>query len=155
MGLVGLNPVRFPYKRHDDYHSDDPGCLDKDIDGMSESLMKFGKICADKCRPGCESVPSTKSLLRFSFFFIEEIRSPKVKSNFVLSDKDIHYNAKDLVSLVWVQAHAGNPSNELADHFAKTASSCGVEMSLPAPYSYAKNQKVYEVAKEEICYLRR
>ncbi|GBM39359.1 hypothetical protein AVEN_119028-1 [Araneus ventricosus] len=49
---------------------------------------------------------------------IEAIRSPKVKSNFVLSVKDNLYNAKDLVSLVWVKAHAGNPGNELA-HFEK------------------------------------
>ncbi|CAL1262361.1 unnamed protein product, partial [Larinioides sclopetarius] len=34
----------------------DTGCTDfvcsngyKDVDGMSESLIKFGKICADKC----------------------------------------------------------------------------------------------------------
>ncbi|GBM33491.1 hypothetical protein AVEN_272991-1 [Araneus ventricosus] len=52
--------------------------------------------------------------------------------------KDNLYNAKDLVSLVWVKAHAGNPGNELADHFAKIASSCGVDMSIPAPYSYVK-----------------
>ncbi|GBM16287.1 hypothetical protein AVEN_210664-1 [Araneus ventricosus] len=56
---------------------------------------------------------------------IEAIRRPKVKSNFALSVKDNLYNAKDLVSLVWVKAHAGNPGNELADHFAKIASSCG------------------------------
>ncbi|KAF8792420.1 Degenerin mec-4 like protein [Argiope bruennichi] len=37
------------------------GCKDfvcssgyKDVDGMSESLTKFGKICAEKCRPGCD-----------------------------------------------------------------------------------------------------
>ncbi|GBM46751.1 hypothetical protein AVEN_31375-1 [Araneus ventricosus] len=69
---------------------------------------------------------------------IEAIRSPKVKSNFVLSVKDNLYNAKDLVSLVWVKADAGNPGNELADHFAKIASSCGANMSIPAPYSYVK-----------------
>ncbi|GBM38490.1 hypothetical protein AVEN_24585-1 [Araneus ventricosus] len=57
--------------------------------------------------------------------FIEAIRSPKAKSNFVLSVKDNLYNAKDLVSLVWVKVHAGNPGNQLADHFAKIASSCG------------------------------
>ncbi|GBM75945.1 hypothetical protein AVEN_125350-1 [Araneus ventricosus] len=44
---------------------------------------------------------------------IGAIRSPKVKYNFVLSVKDNLYNAKDLVSLVWVKAHAGNPGNEL------------------------------------------
>ncbi|GBM07150.1 hypothetical protein AVEN_15407-1 [Araneus ventricosus] len=69
---------------------------------------------------------------------IEAIRSPKVKSNFVLSVKDNRYNAKDLVSHVWVEAHAGNPGNELSDHFAKIASSCGADMSIPAPYSYVK-----------------
>ncbi|GBM39810.1 hypothetical protein AVEN_45774-1 [Araneus ventricosus] len=69
---------------------------------------------------------------------IEAIRSPKVKSNFVLSVKDNQYNPKDLVSLVWVKAHAGNPGNELADHFGKIASSCGAYMSIPAPYSYVK-----------------
>ncbi|GBN62476.1 hypothetical protein AVEN_68598-1 [Araneus ventricosus] len=69
---------------------------------------------------------------------IEAIRSPKVKSNFVLSVKDNLYNAKDLVNLVWVKAYTGNPGNELADHFAKIASSCGADMSIPAPYSYVK-----------------
>ncbi|PRD23556.1 UNVERIFIED_CONTAM: Amiloride-sensitive sodium channel subunit alpha [Trichonephila clavipes] len=29
-------------------------CSDKDINNMSLSLVKFGKICADKCRPGCD-----------------------------------------------------------------------------------------------------
>ncbi|GBM91368.1 hypothetical protein AVEN_201343-1 [Araneus ventricosus] len=70
-----------------------------------------------------------------SKFSIEAIRSPKVKSNFVLSVKDNLYNAKDLVCLVWVNAHAGDPGNELADHFAKIASSCGADISIPAPYS--------------------
>ncbi|GBM35649.1 hypothetical protein AVEN_244533-1 [Araneus ventricosus] len=55
-----------------------------------------------------------------------------------IGDKDNLYNAKDLVSLVWVKAHAGNPGNELADHFEKIASSCGADMSIPAPYSYVK-----------------
>ncbi|GBO13821.1 hypothetical protein AVEN_236087-1 [Araneus ventricosus] len=68
--------------------------------------------------------------------YIEEIRSSKIKSNFVLSVKDNLYNAKDLVSLVWVKAHACNLGNELADHFAKIASSCGADMS--TPYSYIK-----------------
>ncbi|GBN09324.1 hypothetical protein AVEN_88038-1 [Araneus ventricosus] len=54
------------------------------------------------------------------------------------SSLDNLYNAKDLVILVWVKAHAGNPGNELADHFAKIASSCGADMSIPAPYSYVK-----------------
>ncbi|GBO31334.1 hypothetical protein AVEN_218050-1 [Araneus ventricosus] len=62
----------------------------------------------------------------------EAIKSPEVKSNFVLSIKDNLYNAKDLVSFVWVKVHAGNRDNELADHFAKIASSCGTEMSIPA-----------------------
>ncbi|GBN87260.1 hypothetical protein AVEN_149316-1 [Araneus ventricosus] len=69
---------------------------------------------------------------------IEAIRSPKVKSNSVLSIKDNLHSAKDLVSLVGVKAHAGNPGNELADHFTKIASSCGADMSIPAPYSYVK-----------------
>ncbi|GBN04328.1 hypothetical protein AVEN_49199-1 [Araneus ventricosus] len=70
--------------------------------------------------------------------YIEAIRSPEVKSNFVLSVKDNLYNTKDLVTLVWVKAHAGNPGNELADHFAKIASSCGAYMSIRAPYYYVK-----------------
>ncbi|GBL81551.1 hypothetical protein AVEN_147047-1, partial [Araneus ventricosus] len=53
--------------------------------------------------------------------------------------KDNLYNAKDLVSLVSVKAHADNPGNELADHFAKIASSCGADMSIPTPYSYVKS----------------
>ncbi|GBN08394.1 hypothetical protein AVEN_84222-1 [Araneus ventricosus] len=68
---------------------------------------------------------------------IEAIRNPKVKSNFVLFKDNLH-NAKDLVSLVWVKAHGGNPGNKLADHFAKISSSCGADMSIPAPYSYVK-----------------
>ncbi|GBM33899.1 hypothetical protein AVEN_74639-1 [Araneus ventricosus] len=63
---------------------------------------------------------------------LKRYRSPKVKSNFVLSVKDNLYNAKDLVSLVC------NPGNELADHFAKISSSCGADMSIPVPYSYVK-----------------
>ncbi|GBM23130.1 hypothetical protein AVEN_150543-1 [Araneus ventricosus] len=59
---------------------------------------------------------------------IEVIRSPKIKSNFVLSVKDNPYNAKNLVSIFWVKAHTGNPGNELADHFAKIASSCGADI---------------------------
>ncbi|GBL94100.1 hypothetical protein AVEN_185056-1 [Araneus ventricosus] len=69
---------------------------------------------------------------------IEAIRSTKVKYNFVLSVKDNLYNAKDLVSLVWVKDHAGNPGNEQADHFAKIASSCGADMPIPVLYSYVK-----------------
>ncbi|GBL87712.1 hypothetical protein AVEN_81331-1 [Araneus ventricosus] len=56
--------------------------------------------------------------------------------------KDNLYNAKDLVSLFSVKTHAGNPDNELVDHFAKIASSCGADMSIPAPYSYVK--RVYK-----------
>ncbi|GBN34382.1 hypothetical protein AVEN_20639-1 [Araneus ventricosus] len=43
---------------------------------------------------------------------IEAIRSPKVKSNFLLSVKDHLYNSKDLFSLVWVKAHAGYAGND-------------------------------------------
>ncbi|GBO22970.1 hypothetical protein AVEN_107759-1 [Araneus ventricosus] len=69
---------------------------------------------------------------------IEAIRRPKIKSNFVLSVKDNLYNANDLISLVWVKDHAGNPRIELADHIARIASSFGADMSIPAPYSYVK-----------------
>ncbi|GBN60925.1 hypothetical protein AVEN_245737-1 [Araneus ventricosus] len=69
---------------------------------------------------------------------LKRLEAPEVKSNFVLSVKDNLYNAKDLVSLVWMKAHVGNPGNELADHFAKIDSSCGADMSIPAPYSYVK-----------------
>ncbi|GBN27438.1 hypothetical protein AVEN_131175-1 [Araneus ventricosus] len=70
---------------------------------------------------------------------IEAIRRPKVKSNFVLSAKDNLCNAKDLISIVWMKAHAGNPGNKLADHLAKITSSCGPYMSISAPYSYVLN----------------
>ncbi|GBL89190.1 hypothetical protein AVEN_255299-1 [Araneus ventricosus] len=80
--------------------------------------------------------------------YIEAIRSPKVKYNFVLSIKDNVYNAKDLVSLVCVNAHAGNPDNDLADHFAKIASCCGADMSIPAPYLYLLHIRKKRVCKE-------
>ncbi|GBL76038.1 hypothetical protein AVEN_234350-1 [Araneus ventricosus] len=69
---------------------------------------------------------------------IEALRSANIKSNFVFSVKEHLYKAKDLVSLAWVKAHAGNPGNELADHFAKIASFCGTEMYIPAPYLFVK-----------------
>ncbi|GBM93191.1 hypothetical protein AVEN_93748-1 [Araneus ventricosus] len=69
---------------------------------------------------------------------LKRLEAPKSNLIFLLSVKDNLYNAKDLVSLVWVKAHACNPGNELADQFAKIASSCGADMSIPAPYSYVK-----------------
>ncbi|GBN85146.1 hypothetical protein AVEN_241340-1 [Araneus ventricosus] len=69
---------------------------------------------------------------------IEALKSANIKSNFVLSVKEHLYNAKDLVSLVWVKAHAGSPGNELADHIAKIASFWGTETYIPAPYSFVK-----------------
>ncbi|GBO13412.1 hypothetical protein AVEN_228734-1 [Araneus ventricosus] len=72
---------------------------------------------------------------------LKQLEAPK--SNLILYYQlDNLYNSKDLVSLVWVKTHAGNPSNELADHFTKIASACGADMSIPAPYSYVK--RVYK-----------
>ncbi|GBM02442.1 hypothetical protein AVEN_76493-1 [Araneus ventricosus] len=90
--------------------------------------------------PKCQFTVERRQQLRSKFFLIASplMKRLEVSSNFVLSVKDNLYNAKDLVSLVWVQAHAGNPGNELADHFAKIASSCGDYMPIPAPYSCVK-----------------
>ncbi|GBN06527.1 hypothetical protein AVEN_201978-1 [Araneus ventricosus] len=68
----------------------------------------------------------------------EALRSANIKSNFVLSAKEHLYKAKHLASLVWVKEHAGNPGNELADHFARISTFCGTEIYIPAPYSFVK-----------------
>ncbi|GBL91005.1 hypothetical protein AVEN_184397-1 [Araneus ventricosus] len=50
------------------------------------------------------------------------------------------------IGLLWVKAHAGNPGNELADHYDKLATIQGVEMHLPTPYSCLK----YRISKNLI-----
>ncbi|GBN41351.1 hypothetical protein AVEN_175788-1 [Araneus ventricosus] len=64
---------------------------------------------------------------------IVSLRSANITSNFVPSVKEHLYKAKDLVSLTWVKAHAGNQSNKLADRLAKIASFCATEMYIPSP----------------------
>ncbi|GBN73187.1 hypothetical protein AVEN_236878-1 [Araneus ventricosus] len=86
-----------------------------------------------------ENVKDRVSLDLFFKFFVDSVSECAYKSyRNKTKVTDNLYNAKDLVSLVWVKAHAGNPGNELGDHFAKIASSCGADMSIPAPYSYVK-----------------
>ncbi|GBM19725.1 hypothetical protein AVEN_85-1, partial [Araneus ventricosus] len=42
--------------------------------------------------------------------------------------------------LVWVKAQAGIPGNELADQYAKIATTDGQELNIPAPYTYVKRK---------------
>ncbi|GBO05511.1 hypothetical protein AVEN_143510-1 [Araneus ventricosus] len=42
--------------------------------------------------------------------------------------------------LVWVKAHARIPGNELADQYAKIATTDGQELNIPAPYTYVKRK---------------
>ncbi|GBL75870.1 hypothetical protein AVEN_234218-1 [Araneus ventricosus] len=52
---------------------------------------------------------------------IETLRSTRPRSAFVISVKKNFYLAGDLVGLDWVQAHVGDPDNELSDRLAKLA----------------------------------
>ncbi|GBN36752.1 hypothetical protein AVEN_29508-1 [Araneus ventricosus] len=73
-----------------------------------------------------------------SQFSIEAIKSVEPKSEFVKKIKEKIYGSRRLVSLTWVKAHAGNPSNERADRQAKLVTTMGQYLDLPVPYSYAK-----------------
>ncbi|GBN57425.1 hypothetical protein AVEN_10584-1 [Araneus ventricosus] len=42
--------------------------------------------------------------------------------------------------LSWVKADAGIPSNELADQYAKIATTDGQELNIPAPYTYVERK---------------
>ncbi|GBM33341.1 hypothetical protein AVEN_194947-1 [Araneus ventricosus] len=64
----------------------------------------------------------------------------KTKSNFVNSIKNKFRLAEMLVGLTWVKAYSGIAGNELADQFAKLATTNGELMNLPLPYSYLKLQ---------------
>ncbi|GBL60194.1 hypothetical protein AVEN_11050-1, partial [Araneus ventricosus] len=66
---------------------------------------------------------------------IEAIKSAEPKSEFVNSIKEKIYSSRLLVSLPWVEAHAGNPGNELVDRQAKLATTIGQCINLPSPYS--------------------
>ncbi|GBM62008.1 hypothetical protein AVEN_199311-1 [Araneus ventricosus] len=71
---------------------------------------------------------------------IDALKSHRTKSNFVNSIKNKFRLAKRLVGLTRVKAQAGIPGNELADQFAKLATTNGELMNLPLPYSYLKFQ---------------
>ncbi|GBN84368.1 hypothetical protein AVEN_81439-1 [Araneus ventricosus] len=66
---------------------------------------------------------------------IEAIKSAEPKSEFVNSIKEKIYSSRLLVSLTWVEAHAGNPGNERVDRQAKLATTIGQYINLPSPYS--------------------
>ncbi|GBM32696.1 hypothetical protein AVEN_223475-1 [Araneus ventricosus] len=56
---------------------------------------------------------------------IQILRSPNTKSNFVTKIKEKLSKAGGLVGLYWVKTHAGNPSNETADNFARLSTEIG------------------------------
>ncbi|GBN04654.1 hypothetical protein AVEN_191587-1 [Araneus ventricosus] len=69
---------------------------------------------------------------------IEAIKSAEPKSEFVNNIKENIYSSRLLVSLTWVEAHAGNPGNERADRQEKLAITIGQYLDLSAPYLYVK-----------------
>ncbi|GBL72505.1 hypothetical protein AVEN_115415-1 [Araneus ventricosus] len=71
---------------------------------------------------------------------IDALKSHGRKPNFVNSIKNKFRLAERLVGLTWVKAHAGIPGNELADQFAKLATTNGELMILQLPHSYLKLQ---------------
>ncbi|GBM50219.1 hypothetical protein AVEN_134790-1 [Araneus ventricosus] len=50
------------------------------------------------------------------------------------------FQAIGSVGFSWMKAHAGIPGNELADQFAKIATTDGQELNIPAPYTYVKRK---------------
>ncbi|GBL89497.1 hypothetical protein AVEN_87836-1 [Araneus ventricosus] len=70
----------------------------------------------------------------------DALKNHMTKSNFVNSIKNKFRLAERLVGLIWVKARAGIPGNELADQFAKLATTNGELMNLPFPHSHLKLQ---------------
>ncbi|GBL76427.1 hypothetical protein AVEN_53197-1 [Araneus ventricosus] len=81
-----------------------------------------------------------KHLVKFCKSSIDALKSHRTKSNFVNSIKNKFRVAERLAGLTWVKANAGIPGNELADQFAKLATTNGELMNLSLPYSYLKLQ---------------
>ncbi|GBL76658.1 hypothetical protein AVEN_53361-1 [Araneus ventricosus] len=71
---------------------------------------------------------------------IDVLASISIKSSFGLNTRENILMANGLFNLNWVRAHAGNPGNELADHFATIATDCGEISRVPAPYSFLKKR---------------
>ncbi|GBO29259.1 hypothetical protein AVEN_159147-2-1, partial [Araneus ventricosus] len=75
-----------------------------------------------------------------SFTSIDVLASTSIKSSFVLNIKENIVRANGLVHLTWVRAHAGNPGNDLADHFEKNCYRLWRNLRVPAPYSFLKKR---------------
>ncbi|GBN08339.1 hypothetical protein AVEN_3937-1 [Araneus ventricosus] len=60
------------------------------------------------------------------------------RSAFVIEAKKNIYLAGNSVGLNWVEAHVGDPGNELADHHAKLATTDGENMNVQTPLSCVK-----------------
>ncbi|GBM36949.1 hypothetical protein AVEN_153902-1 [Araneus ventricosus] len=71
---------------------------------------------------------------------IEVLKKGNSKSLFINHIKSKMFQAIGSIGLSWVKAHAGIPGNELADQYAKIATTDGQELNIPAPYTCVKRK---------------
>ncbi|GBN06418.1 hypothetical protein AVEN_78117-1 [Araneus ventricosus] len=71
---------------------------------------------------------------------IEVLKKTNSKSLFINHVKSKMFQTIGSVGLSWVKAHAGITGNELADQYAKLATTDGQELNIPAPYTYVKRK---------------